>query len=353
MKLKRPRKGFPSIRPEQAAQRACRRGCTPSLLKITHWLAALYLFVAVAAHAETWRFAVIGDTPYSDHERRELPSMLGEIAAEIADKRPEFVVHVGDFKKSSARCSDEIFVDRYALFNASKLPLIYVPGDNEWTDCKHLIAGHYDELERLAKLRQLFFAEPRSLGQTSIALERQSSAFPEHLRWRLGPLLFVTLNVPGPNNNFGIGQDASAEFRSRNPALIDWLRQGFATARREHSAAIVIAMQGNPGFKHFAAGLTHSGYRELLETLRNETLSFPGQVLLVHGDTHWQRIDHPLRNAKATVANFTRLESFGYPFMGWVKVIADTQTPGLFRFEVQPRNPQRIHGLLPAIAPGQ
>ena len=308
-------------------------------------LAAFCLLVTVVAHAETWRFAVIGDTPYSEHERRELPSMLGEIADEIADKRSEFVVHVGDFKKSSARCSDDIFLDRYALFNASKLPLIYVPGDNEWTDCKHLIAGHFDEQERLAKLRQIFFAEPRSLGQTTIAVEQQSSAFPEHLRWRLGPLLFVTLNVPGPNNNFGMVQEPGAEFRSRNRVVIDRLKQGFATARREHSAAIVIAMQGNPGFKHFAARLGHSGYRELLETLRSEALSFQGQVLLVHGDTHWQRIDHPLRDPATgkPLASFTRLESFGYPFMGWVKVVADTQTPGLFRFEVHPRNSQRIH----------
>lgn len=308
-------------------------------------LAAMALLVAVAAHAETWTFAVIGDTPYSDQERRELPALLEEIADQIADQRPAFIVHVGDFKKSNARCSDEIFLDRQRLFNDSKVPLIYVPGDNEWTDCKRLIAGHYDELERLDKLRQIFFAEPRSLGQTTIALERQSSQRPEQLRWRLGPVLLMTLNVPGPNNNFGMAQQASAEFRARNPALIDWLKQGFAAARRERSAALVIALQGNPGFKHFAAGFGHRGYRELLETLRNETIDFPGQVLLIHGDTHWQRIDHPLRNPETgqPLANFTRLESFGYPFMGWVEVVVDTQAQKLWRFVVHPRNPRHIH----------
>ena len=295
-------------------------------------LAALSLLVAFGVQAETWRFAVIGDTPYSDRERSQVPLMLED----IADEHPDFIVHVGDFKASKDRCSDEIFLDRQRLFNQSRVPLIYVPGDNEWTDCKHLIAGHFDEVERLGKLRQVFFAEPRSLGKATIAVEQQSSAFPEHLRWRLGPVRFVTLNVPGPNNNFGMGRQASAEYLSRNPAVIDWLKQGFATARREHAAAIVIVMQGNPGLKHFAAGLGHSGYRELVETLRSETLDFPGQVLLVHGDTHWQRIDHPLRNGPETVANFTRLESFGYPFMGWVKVIVDTQNPEIFRFEVRP-----------------
>ena len=302
-----------------------------------HLLAALGLFVVVGAQAETWRFAVIGDVPYSSYERRELPLMIENIVAE----HPDFIVHVGDFKSSSAKCSDEIFLDRHALFDASKVPFIYVPGDNEWTDCKHVAAGHFDELERLGKLRELFFAEPFSLGQTKIPVEQQSAAYPEHLRWRLGPVLFVSLNVPGPNNNFGMRKEANPEFMERNPKLIDWLRQGFAAARREKSAGIVIVMQGNPGFSHFASGFAHSGYRELLEILHQEILNFPGQVLLVHGDTHWQRIDHPLRHPDndERIANFTRVESFGSPFMGWVKVIIDSESTSLFRFETRAYKP--------------
>lgn len=295
--------------------------------------------VALSAHAETWRFAVIGDTPYSVTERRELPLMLDD----IADEHPAFVVHVGDFKQSREPCSDALFGDRHDLFNASRVPLIYVPGDNEWTDCAQLAAGHYDPQERLRRLRQLFFAEPFSLGQRRIALERQSADFPEHLRWRLGPVLFLTLNVPGPNNNRAIGDDGGDEFRTRNRALTDWIKEGFAAARKEGASGIVIAMQGNPGFKHYAAGFAHSGYRDLLITLHRATLDFPGQVLLVHGDTHWQRVDRPLWNGPNKVANFTRLESYGYPFMGWVKVTIDSASSELFRFEALPLHPQQIH----------
>lgn len=297
-------------------------------------LAALALLMAFGVHAKTWRFALIGDVPYSDYERRELPSMIDRIGVEHLD----FIVHAGDFKHSNAKCSDETFLDRHALFNASRIPFIYVPGDNEWTDCKLLVAGHYAELERLGKLREIFFAEPLSLGKTRIPVEQQSAAFPEHLRWRLGPVLFVSLNVPGPNNNFGVSKEPNDEYRSRNPQVIDWLKQGFAQGRREKSAGIIIVMQGNPGFKHFAAGLAHSGYRDLLEVLRSETLDFPGQVLLLHGDTHWHRVDHPLRHpdSKESIANFTRVESFGYPIMGWVKVIIDSESPTLFRFEARP-----------------
>ena len=295
---------------------------------------ALGLLLAAAVQAETWRFAVIGDTPYGAYERRELPLMLDDIAAHHV----RFIVHAGDLKDSKEVCSDELFRARRALFDASPVPLIYTPGDNEWTDCRHLPAGHFDPLERLRQLRAVFFSEARSLGQQTLALESQPGGYPEHLRWRLGPVLFVSLNVPGPNNNFGMGRHPSAEFLARDPRVVDWLRQGFATARREGSAGIVIVMQANPGFRHHAAGLTHAGYRQLLETLQRETLAFPGQVLLVHGDTHRHRIDQPLRDPETQLplANFTRLETFGYPFLGWVKVIVDSDHPRLFRFESYP-----------------
>lgn len=298
---------------------------------------ALSSLPAGRAEAETWRFALIGDTPYSGFERREFPAML----AAIADEAPELIVHVGDFKASKARCTDALFAERHALFNTSRVPFVFVPGDNEWTDCKRLPAGHYDERERLAALRRLFFAEPASLGHRKIELERQSTEFPEHQRWRLGPVLMLTLNVPGPNNNFGFTQTPSIEFRERNPNAVAWLREGFAVARREGRAGIVVFMQANPGLKHFAAGLARAGYRELLEALREETLRFPGQVLLAHGDTHWQRTDRPLRAPDGRrIEHFTRTETFGYPFMGWTRIIIDDQDPALFRFETRPWPPR-------------
>lgn len=285
-----------------------------------------------AAGAESWRFAVIGDTPYSDYEERELPRMLDDIAAE----HPDFVIHAGDFKNSGMICSDDVFLARHALFDASPVPLIYTPGDNEWTDCHQLTTGHFDPRERLSRLREIFFAMPRSLGKRKLPVEQSPDGYPEQLRWRLGPVVFVSLNVPGPNNNFGRGQKASPEFLARNPSVIGWLEEGFVTARREQAAGLVIVMQANPGFRHSAAGLAHAGYRQLLDTLRRETLAFHGQVLLIHGDTHWQRVDHPLLHPSTgrPVANFTRLETFGYPIMGWVKVIVDSEHPALFRFEV-------------------
>ena len=44
---------------------------------------ALSSLPAGRADAETWRFTLIGDTPYSGYERREFPAMLDAIAKAV------------------------------------------------------------------------------------------------------------------------------------------------------------------------------------------------------------------------------------------------------------------------------
>ena len=300
------------------------------------WLFSACLWISALAWGETWQFALIGDVPYSPRERRELPLMLDA----IADANVAFIAHIGDIKHGQARCADEIFADRQQLFDASRAPFVFVPGDNEWSDCNRVSNGAYDPLERLAFLRTLFWQRPESLGRKRIPLERQAGAYPEHSRFRLGPVLFVTLNLPGPDNNFGWQDEARAEFRDRNPAVLRWLKESFAFARREKLAGIVLLFQADPGFKRFAQGMPQRGFREFLEHLRRETLGFPGQVAVVHGDTHISRIDSPLLDSnRKPVANFTRVETFGYPLMGWTRGIIDTDSPALFRFETYPWPP--------------
>ena len=297
------------------------------------WLAYVLLLICSLAQAETWRFGLIGDVPYSDFERQELPPMIQS----INDQNVDLIAHIGDFKNGKERCDDNLFDDRYRLFNASRASFIFVPGDNEWTDCERLSNGAYDPIERLNKLRHLFWKDNLSLGQKKLNLERQSGAYPEHSRFRLGPVLFVTLNLPGGTNNFGLTQIPSPEFKARNPIVLAWLKESFALARREKMAGIVLLFQANPGFKHFAQGLAHQGYRDFLEKLYEETQNFSGQVVAVHGDSHISRIDHPLRDAQGkALPNFTRVETFGYPIMGWTRGIIDTNSPALFRFETYP-----------------
>ena len=63
----------------------------------------------------------------------------------------------------------------------------------------------------------------------------------------------------------------------------------------------------------------------MLDTLRARASRFRGEVLVIHGDSHQQHVDHPLKSAGGTpIANVTRLETFGSPEIGWVRVVVDT-----------------------------
>jgi len=290
---------------------------------------ALSLALAGDPSAAEFTFGALGDTPYTKFEEALFPGLL----AGMSNENLAFVVHVGDFKSALAPCSDELFRQRRDWFESVRHPFVFVPGDNEWTDCGGFQAGGHDPLERLAKLRELFSGDGESLGQRRIRLARQSPDHPEHARWNHGDVLFVTLNVPGNANN---ARHMPEEFRSRSAAVARWLEQSFSLARRNGLRAVVIFMQANPWV---SPTNRYFGYRELLAAMAKETLGFDGEVLLVHGDTHRFRVDSPLRDPEsgAAVANFTRAEVFGSPGMNWVRirVIEDTERVG---FEVTPGN---------------
>jgi hypothetical protein len=213
-------------------------------------------------------------------------------------------------------------------------PFIFVPGDNEWTDC-HL--GGADPLERLAKLRELFYPDDNSLGQRKIRLERQS-ADPrfaenrENVRWMIGPVLFIGLNIPGSNNNLGRTPQMDAEYARRSAANSAWLAEGFDLAKMNGDAAVFIAIQADPYFERAShRPPATDGYAQFRQQLLAHTLGFGKPVILIHGDTHRFRVDHPLVHpgTQKPVANFTRIESFGSPWVDWIRVSVDPADPKL------------------------
>jgi len=288
---------------------------------------ALWAALCGGVAAADFTFGALGDTPYTRFEEALFPGLL----AGMSDEDLAFVVHVGDFKAARARCSDELFRQRREWFDLVLHPFVFVPGDNEWTDCHGFQAGGYEPLERLTKLRELFFQGEESLGQRRIRLARQGPEYPEHARWRHEHVLFLTLNVPGNANN---ARAVPEEFRNRSAAVNRWLEQSFSLARGSRLQAVVIFMQANPWA---SPSNRYFGYRELLAALAREALGFDGEVLLVHGDTHRYRVDAPLRDPATggPVANFTRVEVFGSPGMNWVRIRA-AEEAGRVSFEVTP-----------------
>jgi hypothetical protein len=317
-------------------------------------LAALCITTLVGCGAAPTRFefAVIGDQQYNTESAAQFPRLMeGVNRSNVA-----FVVHLGDFKASrSGHCDDELYKARMEQFNASRHPLIYTPGDNDWTDCHHPQAGGYKPTEALGRLRRIFFPDNRSLGREKIALQRQSSdprygQFRENARWYRGGVLFATIHMVGENNNLGRTAEDDAEYRERNGANLAWLEECFAAAREQGADAVVLVAHANPRFERDfprgrirAIGLRGapaqpSGFNDFLASLRREVRAYGKPVVLIHGDTHYFRVDKPMFTAETSsgtdlgrqVENFTRVEVVGFPDAHWVRITVDPSDRGVF-----------------------
>jgi len=292
---------------------------------------ALAALVTAASGAERFSFAVFGDTPYFAFDE---PAVVRLIDG-LADARVRFVVHVGDFKAAAAPCSDELFAERRRMFDASPVPFVFVPGDNEWADCHRAFAGSHDPLERLAKLRELFYPDDQSLGRQKLRLARQSAdarftAYRENARWLMGGVVFVTLNVPGSNNNLGRNAAMDAEHAARMAANLDWLDAAVRRAAARDVRGLVVFAHADPAFGGREGRV--DGYVRFRGALQIHAAGLAKPVLLVHGDGHRYRIDQPLRDRVTgrRLEKFTRLEVFGAPEVDWVRIDVDPANPRLF-----------------------
>ena len=136
-----------------------------------------------------------------------------------------------------------------------------------------------------------------------MSLVRQSRSYPENTRWQYGQVTFLTLNIPGSNNNSLTGtpdtqaegpvKEAQAESTARNAANLAWIK-----------------------------------------------VAFDGQVLLINGDSHSFTVDKPLTDYATTnaggkaganvIANLIRLTTFGEFQDHWVSIEVDPHDPEVF-----------------------
>jgi hypothetical protein len=298
-----------------------------------------------------YTIGLFGDMPYNVLGRAQYPDLLADInASHVA-----FSVFDGDLKAGGdGPCSDNLYLNALANFSRLKKPLIWLPGDNDWTDCW----GRYgpgtmpysDPLERLKFERNLFASTPQSLGQKTLTLTRQSlDTYPENVRWKFGPVVYLGLNVQGSNDNYpyaGVdGETRSdaeidrqrAEEVARKAANIEWLREGFAYAAHVRAKGVMVIWQADLNFnneQHLADTRSWDAFPDYVNALRTNTLGFPGQVALVHGDSHYFKVDKPINGpSDGVLANFTRVETFGARNTHWVSARIDPTDPNLFIFE--------------------
>jgi hypothetical protein len=321
----------------------------------------------------TFTFALWGDMPYAKNGDNtaaigSTDTPLTRLISSINSAKVSFSIFDGDTKDGSSFCTDKTLAeDAKKIFSSLAIPTVYVPGDNEWTDCHRINNDNYNSLERLDFLRKNMFNTNMSFGAKPFTLTRQgspSAIYSENSRWTKGNVVFMTLNIPGSNNNKVNPADCistkskrtqtdcdadNAEYLARDKANIDFMKESFQTAKDGTAAGVMIVIQGDPVFdfpetetvdERTTASSTlaaHDGYDNFLAALFAETKAFAGQVVLVHGDSHFYKVDKPMMlqsiKREDMVKNFTRVETFGSPSNHWIKVTVTPSNANVFTFE--------------------
>jgi hypothetical protein len=343
-------------------------------------LAMVGVGAAPGTNPNTLTLAVFGDSPYLDPAFPALPhAEFNATPAFIdtinADQSVQAVVHVGDIHSGSEPCTAAYDHSIYNFWTAVDKPLIYTPGDNEWSDCTKAkeepgsdndnVVTHPDlPLENLALLRQIFFADPGwTLGQHAMQVTSQANAYDpvhptdaqyaENVMWEQSKTVFVTINVPGGSNNdidpwyakthlTSWNPDQALEMNQRTGADVRWLNAAFALADADNAHSVVIV--GQSDMWDTADVPSHqTNYEPIIAAIAADAQKYKKPVLILEGDSHVYRSDNPLQRNSICytesgtcdkdawlqhpyydVPNFHRIIVHGSTFpMEWMKLTID------------------------------
>jgi hypothetical protein len=306
-------------------------------------------------------YAIFGDTPYGTPQFENFPNDVAEINA---DPQVQLAMHLGDIKNGSSQCTTAYFEQIRADFDGFVDPLVYTPGDNEWTDCHRANNGAFwpagpvlngdTRPARLDEIHRIFFDKPGwTLGQHARHVATQSGQYVENVMWHQVQVEFGDLDVPGSNNDwkpwFEQPQTNSqiAEVNGRTHADLVWLDRIFDRASKEHAKAVAIGIQADmwdPAFAGNPAEFDH--FQPIVQELAAQALRFHGPVLLLNGDSHEFVDDHPLADPSRPqnksmygiaqdVPNLRRITVNGSttPCHEWLKLTIDPHTSGVFSYQ--------------------
>jgi hypothetical protein len=326
--------------------------------------------------ANPFTMAVFGDEPYGTNptDHAEFDATPGLIKSINDDTQVGLVMHVGDIHSGKQYCTqpyDQSIFDLWATF---KDPLVYTPGDNEWTDCHKPAEGggtynantgqidptlvngtnpDYaggDPLANLALVRSIFFPQAgQTLGGQKMHLISQAQVYDqshptdaqyvENVMWEQSQVLFVTINLPGGSNNdqdtwYGTPFQTPGQVQEgpqRTGADTRWLDAAFARAQADGMKAVVIGAQADMWDPE--KGAAHqAGYEPIVSDIATDTNNFGKPVLMFNGDSHVYQSGNPFSPSDPnynihpgyTVPDFHRVVVHGSTFpLEWLKLSID------------------------------
>ena len=289
--------------------------------------------------------ALFGDAPYgtTPTDNAEFLATPAFVQSVNADPDVSLVMHVGDIHSGKQYCTNRYDHGVRELWNKFADPMIYTPGDNEWTDCHKTTegggtynagTGQVDFLKdpdgklidyaggnpisNLGLVRSIFFNHPgRTIGGKRVVTTQaqafdpsspSDSEFVENVTFRQSGVRFVTLNIPGGSNNdadiwYGaptMSDQQSHEISVRNAATMHWLDAAFDKAEAEHAKAVLIFVQAD--MWDASDNIAHlANFDPLLTEIAARTTAFGKPVLLVNGDSHVYRSDNPMKQGAPCV----------------------------------------------------
>ena len=139
--------------------------------------------------------------------------------------------------------------------------------------------------------------------------------------------MFATLHIVGSGNGLdpfdGHGEAHVRESARRMDAAVQWMEDAFRVASASTAVGIVLAFHADPALEE--GGDWGEPFLPLVNRLRELATPFPGEVIVIHGDSHEFKADRPLRGLDGEVIeNVTRIETLGSPDIGWLRVSLDT-----------------------------
>lgn len=280
------------------------------------------LLAAASTHAnEAFNFGFVAQ-PFRHGASDE--SSLRAILSDAADDNLAFVVVAG-IKSAEEPCSDALYERRRQLIDSAQHGVVLTPAASDWSDCRYR-DGRSAGVERLNRLRELFYSDEFSFGATRIPLIRQSDSakfrdFAEHMRWEVGGIMFATLNIPANNNRYLSAAGRNSEFEDRLIASRYWLQRIATYAKRDQLRGIVIFIDGDP-FEAPRASGARDGFAEIRKSIQAVAARFPGRVLLIHNGSGPQ-------SNEATIRWKDRLGDLSVG-SGWVRVRVSPDLPTLF-----------------------
>jgi hypothetical protein len=321
--------------------------------------------------------AVYGDSPYgtSNSDTAEFDATPPFIDAINHDPKVDLVAHVGDIHSGSQRCTEPYDRSVFDLWTQYKDPLVYTPGDNEWSDCQKtkelggspsLSYANGDPIANLTLVRSIFFPNPgytlggrkkQVISQAQVGSGTDAS-YVENVMWEQSKTVFVTVDIPGGSNDdadnwFGQPrtQAQTDEIAQREQANLHWIDAAFTQAEDDGAEAVVIFEQADMWDASDTVG-HESNYGLYVAKIASDTHTFGKPVLLFNGDSHLYRSDNPLvqhspcvgepssHAPEASCATDAWSQHPGYDISNFHRVIVHGSTPlplEYLRLTVDPR----------------